>query len=437
MTELDLSQNGADSPEDNDAVGRILNAYRSTNHSYASVRGGQRFINWNTQPSSFKKYPKFYRRIGFDSLVSAVSFLPHIGSVNFEKKYGSDTYKLRYNPSAGALYPNEIYIQSRGIEGLEDGIYHYEVASSSLVFLAPVSAGFGLEFFCEDKKEVRGLLFVVSAAYFRSSWKYENRSIRYCFLDAGHILGGIEAAVQLSGGEVLFDISFARSSMDEFFGFENKEYTVAAAMVGKRVERQIAKPPFVLPFVSPYDYFEQNLFVESFLDDESEKPSFDPQIYQYKTGLLSTSLLSQRRSIRGYFGKTVSADEYADILGVFSNKYMDVYSVVNLVDGAEQGLYIGGKSIKTGDFSKKAGYLCLEQALGSDSAVTFFIAAKGGANIKNALLEAGLSAHRVYLVAQHLGIGVSGIGAYYDEETAEFLGIDKNTAILYALSIGR
>jgi nitroreductase len=116
---------------------------------------------------------------------------------------------------------------------------------------------------------------------------------------------------------------------------------------------------------------------------------------------------------------------------------MDVYSVVNLVDGAEQGLYIGGKSIKTGDFSKKAGYLCLEQALGSDSAVTFFIAAKGGANIKNALLEAGLSAHRVYLVAQHLGIGVSGIGAYYDEETAEFLGIDKNTAILYALSIGR
>lgn len=436
MTATDSSQNGVGLQVDNKNT-EISAGYLSTNHSYESVRGGQRFINWNAQPSSFKKYPKFYRRLGFDTLPSSLSFLPLIGSVNFEKKYGQDVYKLRCNPSAGALYPNEIYIQSRGMEGLEDGIYHYEVASSSLVFLAPISAGFGLEYFFDDKKEVRGLLFLVSAAYFRSSWKYENRSIRYCFLDAGHILGAIEAAGRTADKEVLFECNIEFDEIREFFGFENKEYPAVAAIIGQKGERGIAKPPFLLPFVSPYDYFEQNKFVESFLEGASHPSVLSYTPYLYKKEQPLPELIRQRRSMRAFFGKSILADEYADIFGVFSSENIDVYPLVNRVDGMESGLYFGSSLAIGGDFSKKGGYLCLEQALGADSAVTFFIVAKNGANIKNALLEAGLSAQRVYLSAASHQIGVSGIGAYYDVEVCEFLGIDKNSAVLYALAVGR
>jgi hypothetical protein len=36
------------------------------------------------------------------------------------------------------------------------------------------------------------------------------------------------------------------------------------------------------------------------------------------------------------------------------------------------GIYKDGTLLKSGDFSQKAGYFCLEQRLGSESAVTFF-----------------------------------------------------------------
>ncbi|WP_321314830.1 hypothetical protein [Halarcobacter sp.] len=41
----------------------------------------------------------------------------------------------------------------------------------------------------------------------------------------------------------------------------------------------------------------------------------------------------------------------------------------------------------------------------------------------------------MYLASNYLGIGCSGIGAYYDDEVCEFLG--EYTQGLYALAIGK
>lgn len=48
--------------------------------------------------------------------------------------------------------------------------------------------------------------------------------------------------------------------------------------------------------------------------------------------------------------------------------------------------------------------------------------------------KAGIIGHRLYVVSQYLGVGCSGIGAYYDDEVNTF--VDNDEMVLYALAIG-
>jgi nitroreductase len=76
----------------------------------------------------------------------------------------------------------------------------------------------------------------------------------------------------------------------------------------------------------------------------------------------------------------------------------------------------------------------LEQDLGKSSAVTFFLTTTSK-NYQASYQKAGIIGHRLYLAANYLGYGCSGIGAYYDDEVCEFIA--KNTMVLYALAIGK
>ncbi len=114
----------------------MMNSYHhSTKHSYASIRENASFMDWNTQPSTYKVYHDSYKRVKLDERLLEHKFIYLIGGISDKKSYASGEYFLRTNPSAGALYPNELYFQVRGVEGFEDGIYHFEVKSSSVVLL--------------------------------------------------------------------------------------------------------------------------------------------------------------------------------------------------------------------------------------------------------------------------------------------------------------
>ena len=113
------------------------------------------------------------------------------------------------------------------------------------------------------------------------------------------------------------------------------------------------------------------------------------------------------------------------------DEQVDIFYVVNRVEGLVLGLYKNGELLKTGDFNSKAGYLCLEQDLGKSSAVTFFLATKSK-NYQEAYQKAGIIGHRLYLASNYLDIGCSGIGAYYDDEVCEF--IEENTMVLPSCS---
>jgi len=417
--------------------------HMNTKHSYYSVRSIPNRLDWDNQPKVFKSYPEKYAKIKLNLEKPSHSLIFFIASINAKKSYPGVEYYLRINPSAGALYPNEIYFQSRNNEDIEDGIYHLDIQSSRITFLKLITDD-GIEpFFNIDKKQ-DGFIFLVSSIYYRSAWKYKNRAFRYCLLDAGHVLGSIEASSYLHDKDYDIIYDFDKEALNESFNFENQEFFTSAVFITNKTDQKVIKTKLDLPFVDGSFYFEKNGMIEKAYKDSlklqnPKKEIFKPNFIFNKS--FFKEIILNRRSIRDFNKQSISKVEFESIMQAINNRVtsdcdekLDIYCVINRVKDMKLGLIKNGEYIKEGDFINKAGYLCLEQDLGKDSAVTFFITSKSK-NYQAMYQKAGLIGHRLYLASNYLGIGCSGIGAYYDDEVCEFLG--ESTQVLYALAIGK
>ncbi len=425
----------------------MMNSYHDrTKHSYDSVRQNAFYLDWDSQPAVFKSYPKHYKRIKLLDSVKEHRFLYRIVGISAKKSYASGELFLRTNPSAGALYPNELYFQVRGVEGFEDGLYHLEIKSASATLLYPLNKD-GIEANLGFKSAIKGFVFLLSACYFRSSWKYRDRAFRYCLLDGGHILGQIEASAYLKDFAVRHCYDFDKEALNSMFGFGNDEFFLAASIVG--VPAKIALPnaiSMILPYVNPTGYFEQNHVVETAYHDsvilKNKKANNKASKFTFRKDAFEETIF-KRRSIREMSKIGISKASFEFIMEVLEESVMSdcdeeigIYVVLNRVMDMPLGLWYDKHFIKYGDFSKKAGYLCLEQYhLGENSALTIFFTSSSR-NYQALYQKAGILGNRAYLAANYLQIGCSGIGAYYDDEVAEFLEVDSEMMILYGICIG-
>lgn len=103
----------------------------------------------------------------------------------------TDAEGLRAAPSAGATYPLEVFvlIGGDGVEGLEAGIYHYNVENHSLHLHKGGDlreelsiAALDEEFIAEAPVDI-----VICALYERTSWQYGRRAERYVHMEVGHV----------------------------------------------------------------------------------------------------------------------------------------------------------------------------------------------------------------------------------------------------------
>jgi len=417
-----------------------MHFHQDTNHSYISIRKNANFLDWRTQPKNFKVYPHFHQRFLIEDY-EELKDINLIGGITFEKEYPEGTYYLRTNPSAGALYPCEIYVQLRGIKGLISGIYHYEPLKKTLCLLKEIDSD-GVEHYFPNQQKQKGITFLVSSIYFRSSWKYNERSIRYIFLDAGHQLGAIYAAMSVKEKESLLKFDFDKLALNSIFGFREDEMFVVALQNVVTQPKETKKLTLQLPYVSGCDFLETNDFIEKsykqsaeYRSEDIQNPNFFEKIPKQQ---LKTTIL-KRRSIRAFREQSISNEEFDFVfenLIEFANKHtIDIFYTVHRVADKTQGLYKNNTLISQGDFSKKSRYLSLEQNIGGQSAVTFYFTSKETVAYQKVNVLAGFIAHIIYLKSDLKDIGCTGIGAYYDEETQEFLKTDNN--ILYLLAIGR
>ena len=118
------------------------------------------------------------------------------------KTYG---HPLRTAPSAGALYPFEIYVVVNNVQELGRGLYHYSVLDHSLElvkqgdFRSEITKA-GLD---QDMLGKAPVTFVFSAIFDRVRCKYGERGMRYVYIEAGHISQNISLqAVSLGLGSV-------------------------------------------------------------------------------------------------------------------------------------------------------------------------------------------------------------------------------------------
>jgi len=424
-----------------------MNSYHDrTKHSYNSIRENASYMDWDTQPSTYKVYHDSFARIKLDDTLLEHKFLYLIGGISAKKSYASGAYFLRTNPSAGALFPNELYFQVRGVDGFEDGIYHFEVKSSSVTLLHLLD-GDGVEANLGLKKPIQGFIFLLSAVYFRSSWKYKNRAFRYCLLDGGHLLGQIEMSAYLKDFAVRHLYDFDKVALTKMFGFEDKEFFMTASIVGVPRADELPNPLAIsLPYVDATGSFDENKMVKDAYHDtlavKDKKVCTKASKFTFRKDVFEETMIG-RRSIREMSKQGISKDSFHFIMDVVGQSVMsdcdeevEVFVVLNRVIDMPLGLYHDGQFVKHGDFARKAGYLCLEQYhLGENSALTVFLASKSS-NYQAMYQKAGIIGNRLYLASNYLHIGCSGIGAYYDDEVVDFLELDDEYMVLYGICVG-
>lgn len=139
---------------------------------------------------------------------------------------------LRSAPSAGGLYPAEIYLVSRGTSLLPAGLYNYQVRTHSLLRYWDDHPWQGLQAACfwHPALETTQLALVVSTVFHRSAWRYQDRAYRRVFLDSGHLLGNLEVAGTLCDYRPHLIGGFADELINQLLYLDGEEESAIALL---------------------------------------------------------------------------------------------------------------------------------------------------------------------------------------------------------------
>lgn len=144
-------------------------------------------------------------------------------------------HPLRAAPSAGALYPMELYVVVNRVEEIPQGIYHYNIRENGLELLEAgdfsariIEAGLHQSMLGKSC-----VTFALSAVFDRTRFKYGERGMRYIYMEAGHISENIFLqAISLGLGSVSVG-AFYDDKVNLLFGLDGqKESAIYLHAVG-------------------------------------------------------------------------------------------------------------------------------------------------------------------------------------------------------------
>jgi SagB-type dehydrogenase family enzyme len=146
--------------------------------------------------------------------------------------------EFRTAPSAGALYPVETYLVVHDVEDIEPGVYHYDVRHHRLEQLKRGDFRSKVARAALDQQMAAwsNVVFVWTAVFERSKWKYRQRAYRYVYLDAGHIAQNLAlAAVALGLGSCQIAALYDNEAND-LLGVDGvEESTLYMTVVGRPI----------------------------------------------------------------------------------------------------------------------------------------------------------------------------------------------------------
>jgi SagB-type dehydrogenase family enzyme len=139
-------------------------------------------------------------------------------------------------PSAGALYPLELYVLSLAVEGLGSSALHYNPFHHCLSLLGPVTPDGVREAVVDGSLVDRAsAVVVVTAVFWRSRFKYGLRGYRFVLLEAGHLVQNAILAATSIGLASLPLGGFFDRRLDRLVGADGlDEASVYALLIGGR-----------------------------------------------------------------------------------------------------------------------------------------------------------------------------------------------------------
>jgi len=488
-----------------------------TTHSPASVRSGGHYLDWDIKPFPFKVYTELppiplgtvTGAAGLGSTVTGAaesgstegglsekqpgSVLPRPGAVpprpvtlpalatllyytagvTKKKTYpGGGEMLFRAAASTGALYQTEVYAVVGEVEGLAPGLYHFCPGDFALRRLREGDVRRALAAAAADESLARRAFTVVlSAIYWRNTWKYQARGYRHLFWDSGTMLANLLAVGGALGLAPRLLTGFVDSEVNRLLGLDaDREAALELVALG----RDTAAAPEVgalepidhatLPLSpSEVDYPELREMHRASMLDGAEAVaawraaaggagrgsldrgiggrSLQLPVPDPNTGRGLGETIQRRGSTREFGHEPLTTAELGAALWAATRGFdgdvppglVDLYLVVNAVEGIDAGAYAyrpeahGLALLERGDFRATSAYLCLEQPLGGDAAAVIYflapldaiLAVLGDRGYRVANLEAGLAGGRAYLAAYSLHFGASGL-TFYDGHVVEF-----------------
>ncbi len=156
--------------------------------------------------------------------ITRTSQLPKVGGEYF-----------RTVPSAGGLFPLEVYVLAREVDGVIDGIYHYNLRDHSLTLLREGRWFAELDKIMISAPFIRNanLIFFLSAVFRRTQKKYGPRGYRYILLETGHVAQNLcLVAAERKLGSLCMG-GYTDSKLNGFLGFDGvTEAVVYSVAVG-------------------------------------------------------------------------------------------------------------------------------------------------------------------------------------------------------------
>jgi SagB-type dehydrogenase family enzyme len=506
-----------------DHRGSIAHHYHErTKYSPETLNAKTKPLDWNQQPLPFKNYKlgttfdlKPYLQEDLSSVDpdSAQAWWRRLSHLLF-CSYGltgmiptaGEPHYMRSSPSAGGLYPAELYLISRGTPLLPAGLYNYQAKTHSLLQFWDSDVWTALQSACFWNPTLEGtqMAIVVTAVFFRSAWRYQDRAYRRIFLDTGHLLGNLELASALNDFRPHLIGGFADEAVNQLLYLDSEqEGTIAVIPLAdlREVKQNLPLTRTALPSIVQTEYPQlADGALLSYIQHATEIP-FDTAAkvnwqlplaqgersdkYNFpfclKVATHSPAIawgnqlenleqtILRRRSTRGYSGASLTFDELKALLDFtyqpqhyidqdldgfpdyFDLDLVETFIAVSSVSGLEEGCYYYApkaqelRQIRFKNFRQELHFLCLGQDLGRDAGAVLFhtadlaaaVAKYGDRAYRYLHLDAGHLGQRLNLGAIQLGLGVSGIAGFFDDQVNEVLGIPEDEAVLYITTLGR
>ncbi len=408
-------------------------------------------------------------------------------------RYPNAEQWLRAAPSAGALYPTEIYVACRDLPGLPAGLYSHHVPGHELVRLWDGDQVDIVREACGASETPDAAAWLIlTGIFWRSAWRYHERGYRRVLLDTGHVLGNMIAYAPHTGLSTTVHTGFVDAAINGLFFFDDT-VEVALVCIALHEYREGEEPctmarPWRSFAVTDGDVSEKHpirgeddvkdsatLAVHRASSCEKGAPVPAPRRVAKRDGALRTdqtlpletdpdTLLNiplailQRRSARAYRKDWLPMETTEEVLayafdGELPGRAADllrVHLVSHTMQNVSPGLYeVEGRGealrpIENADMSARVHRLLMGQDIGKTCAGVIVFSAPaepalevlGDRAYRLLHLEAGVVGQRIQLAATALGATACGIGGFFDDECATLVDLGVDDWVLYLVTIG-